>query len=485
MTSRTWFGAGIARFAQAMPQASAIVTPDGVIDRATLQRRIEERAAALLGRGIVPGVTVALFMRDQVEDLISYLALARLGAPILCLDPGEPQLNRALTERAGARFLIGAAADAMAGGWEFLDAVTLGAGDASALPPPPEPSAVGFLSRSSGTTSGVPKLTRVTHAHHLGRADAFNRRFARTPDERYVAILSVAFELGRSVFTRALEEGGSAILPPPLKSVDALAATARELGATWTALTPAHLRSLVAAAPAGGQLLPWMRILCSAAALTAAERRQVMERISPRLSILYGTNEIGALAIARPEDLSRRIDTVGRVLDGITAEAVDGDTPLPAGRIGELRFSSPEFPSSYVDAVPGSGGRFVGGWYYPGDIGAIDADGFLFLRGRTDDMINAGGRKIYPADIEDCLTQHPAVAEAFAFGLPERHEGTAAVAAIVLRAPCPLVEIRAHCISVLGQGRTPRILRAFPALPRTPLGKIDRAAMLAAWTAGG
>ncbi|MGE0714580.1 MAG: class I adenylate-forming enzyme family protein [Alphaproteobacteria bacterium] len=487
MTARTWFGAGIAGWAAATPGTAAIVTRETTIDRATMRARVDGKAAAFHARGIGPGSVTALAIRDRAEDVIALFALLRLGAPLLCLDPGEPQaVSRALIDRAGARFLVGAEADAAIGGATFVDVdAAVEGGGPGHLPPPPDPSAVCFLNRSSGTTSGVPKLAATTHGRQVERARAGSDHFPLIPADRYLAVISIAFSFGRNGVTYSLDEGGTVILPPPLKSAAGLAAIARDLGATWTSLTPAHLRTLVAGAPDDGPLLPWMRILCSTAALSIAERRAVLERVSRQLFVMYGSNESGALSIARPGDLVDRIDTVGRVLDGIVAEAVDGDSPLPPGRIGELRFASPVFPRSYVDAVPGSSGRFVDGWYYPGDTGLIDDDGFIFLKGRVDDVINAGGQKVYPADIEECLAAHPAVVEALAFGLPEKREGIAPFAAVVLRRPCPAAELEAHCIAALGRARAPRMIRVLTALPRTPLGKIDRAAMPAAWAAGG
>ncbi|MGE0714578.1 MAG: class I adenylate-forming enzyme family protein [Alphaproteobacteria bacterium] len=482
----SWFGAGIAHFAQTTPDVPAILTTDTVIDRADLHRRVEAKAAAFLTHGIGPGAVVALVIRDRAEDLIAHFAVLRLGAALLCLDPGEPPaLARALVERAGAGFLIGTAADAAIGGARFVDGDATSGGDPATLPPPPGPSAVCFLARSSGTTSGVPKLASMTHGRQLERWVTINRRFPRAPAARFLAVVSIAFAFGRNGAMRSLDQGESLILPPPLKTVAGLAAVARDLGATWTSLTPAHLRTLVAEAPADRPLLPWMQILCSTAALSIAERRAVLERVSRQLFIMYGSNEVGTLAIAGPDDLADRIDTVGQALDGIAAEVVADDAPLPAGRIGELRFAHPAFPRHYVDAVAGSAGRFAGGWYYPGDVGTIDADGFIFLKGRIDDVINAGGQKIYPADIEECLVAHPAVAEALAFGLAERRDGTAPAALVVLRRPCPTADLEAHCVAMLGRGRAPRAVRVAAELPRTAIGKIDRTAVQAAWAAAG
>ncbi|WP_374446685.1 fatty acid--CoA ligase family protein, partial [Stella sp.] len=442
-----WIGCGLDALAAARPQAPAIVTPDGTVAWADFHRRVQIAAAGFHGRGVAAGAVAAIRLRDRPADLAALFALLRLGAAALCLDPEEPDaLNAELMRRAGARFHLGDAGDPVPPG---VTAIDLGAPDlatpdragiappdAPPLPPPPGPDTVAFVARSSGTAGGFPKLSPMTHRLHVRRAHGMVAAFPRGPGDRYLALVRIAFAFGRNAALRALESGGAVILPPPLRRAGDLAAAARRHGATWTVMTPAHLREL-AASDAPSPILGTMRILASTAALSAEDRRRVRARVSPNLLVGYGSNEVGTLTLAQGDDHEARPGSVGRLLPGVEAEVVDGDgRPLPPGETGELRFRSPDFPQSYVDALPGQASRFAGGWYYPGDVGRIDADGYLHLRGRADDVINVGGVKVYPADIEAALADHPAVAEAAAVGLAAGRTGGLAAVASGLRAPC-------------------------------------------------
>jgi acyl-coenzyme A synthetase/AMP-(fatty) acid ligase len=191
----------------------------------------------------------------------------------------------------------------------------------------------------------------------------------------------------------------------------------------------------------------------------------------------YGTNEVGCRRWRRPTrsaaiprrrapDPRRR----GRVVD-------EDDGPCPQGTIGSLRYRSPLFPTGYRQSVPGATSRFAGGWFYPGDIGFIAADGQIVVKGRIDDLIDMGGVKVYPADVEDCLAGHPEVVEAAVVGIPDRLRGTAVTAAVVLRSPVPAQDLLTHCHSALGAARSPARMTVLDALPHNAMGKIDRVAL--------
>ncbi|BBK38958.1 hypothetical protein STAQ_40360 [Allostella sp. ATCC 35155] len=488
-----WIGAELADHAAARPGADAIVAADGaILSWADFHRMVLATAGYLHARGLEPGMTAALVIRDRPQDLAAIFALLRLGVALLGLDPAEPaEMNAELVGRSGARFLIGEAGDAVpavgtAGGvaWAALADVAAAPPLERPLPPPPDPDAVAFVARSSGTTGGVAKLTPASHRLLLRRGRGMLAAFPRGPGDRYLSLVRLAFAFGRNGALRALQCGGAVILPPPLQRPDDLAALARARGATWTAMTPAHLREL-ARAETAEPLLGAMRILASTAALSVAERRLVRARVSPNLIVGYGSNEVGTLTMAMGEDHEARPGTVGRLLPGVAGEAVGEDgRPLPPGETGELRFRSPDFPAAYFDAVPGQASRFADGWYYPGDVGAIDAEGYFFLRGRSDDVINVGGVKVYPADIEAALAAHPAVAEAAVVALPAGRSGAAPAAAVVLTAPASAADLHRHVVERLGAGRAPRRILVLPALPRTALDKVDRAALVRLLAAG-
>ncbi|MGE0724967.1 MAG: class I adenylate-forming enzyme family protein [Alphaproteobacteria bacterium] len=475
----TYFAAGLARHAALRPTDPAIVTAEAIIDFATLQRAVLAEADALRNAGVRHGSRLALAMRDRPAHVAALFALQRLGAAAFLVAPDEPPMVReALLEQSGAVAALGDRADD--GGWS-VPFLPIGAGgDADAdLPPPPDPDDVCMLRRSSGTTGGLPRLTPTTHRFELTQFEMLWGMVARGPGDRYLSLVSTVFDFGRVTVQRALYAGAAVILPPALRTVGDLTAAAGRLRATWTIATPTHLRHLLGQ-PGPWPLLPGVGLLTTSAILTDAERAQVMEEISPELYVLYATNEVGLLAVARPDDLRNVPETVGRPMSAIRLEVVDAKgQPVPAGSVGEIRASHPTYPRPEQPGAQGSSSRFFGEWFYPGDLGVLDAQGYLFLKGRTDDVINVGGRKIYPSEIVECLTAHPAVAEAAAIGILERRLGAVPVAAVVLRGPAPAPEaaLLGHCRDRLGRDRSPGRILTFEALPKTAADKVDRAAL--------
>lgn len=474
-----WRGDTLAGHAAARPDAPAIISGAGTITWAEFHHWIEGTAAALLERGVAHGDAVASLSADTPEAIVASFALWRIGAGVLILDPLEPvAMRRALLAQVDARHVVGGGEAAPEAATIPVDRAWM-AGPATALPPPPAPDTVCVYRRSSGTTSGVPKLVPSTHRREQDRGEALAAFLLRRPEDRYLAIMAMAHGFAAGSAQRGLLNGGAVILPPPLRSIEDLVATARRHRATWTAVTPFHLRTLLAAnGPV--PLLPGLRLLVSTAVLTVAERKAVMERISPELYMSYGTNEIGGVIGAGPDELRRHPETVGRAIPGVDVEVVDeADRPLPPGGTGELRLRHPDFPKSYVAPPTGGTSRFKDGWFYPGDLGRIDADGLVFLKGRVDDLVNVGGTKVYPVDVEEALTGHPAVAEAAVVGIPTTLRGMAIVAAVVLRAPATTEELVAHCRETLGAEHAPRAIHFMDALPRTAADKPDKRALAA------
>src|SRR5262249_52830242 len=147
----------------------------------------------------------------------------------------------------------------------------------------------------------------------------------------------------------------------------------------------------------------------------------------PNLFDYYASTEGGGISVLAPADQRDHAGTVGRPAFAVAVEVVDADDRgLPPGTVGRLRYRGPG-----VAADAGDGTRRPGGWFYPGDLAAIDADGFVTLKGRAADVIIRGGVNIYPAEIEQVLLAHPGVREAAVVGQPSRERGEEVAAFVV------------------------------------------------------
>jgi len=163
---------------------------------------------------------------------------------------------------------------------------------------------------------------------------------------------------------------------------------------------------------------------------------------------------------------------VGRAVDDVEVEIVDDrGGPLPPGHVGLVRVRGHALPAGYIDDPAATAAAFRDGWYHPGDLGVLSADGALLLVGRADDVINCDGTKIYPAEIEAALLEHGAVAEAAAFPLAVGGYRQIPAAAVILREPATAAALLAFCGERLGP-RAPRIIHTVRGLPKTATGKV-------------
>jgi acyl-CoA synthetase (AMP-forming)/AMP-acid ligase II len=175
---------------------------------------------------------------------------------------------------------------------------------------------------------------------------------------------------------------------------------------------------------------------------------------------------------------------MGRILPLATLEVVDeAGNPLPLGADGVLRVRGPATSTRVIGDDASSGPASLReGWYYPGDLVRIDADGYLHLRGRSAELIVRGGVNIYPAEIEQVLLAHPAVAEAAVVGWPSRLLGEEVAAFVRTRAPLETGELRALCLERLVGYKVPRGFFLVEEFPRTSAGKVRKASLKAELT---
>lgn len=193
----------------------------------------------------------------------------------------------------------------------------------------------------------------------------------------------------------------------------------------------------------------------------------------------YGSSEVPTVSVGSPEDpLEKRGGTDGRLQPGFEVRILDRDgADLPAGSHGEIVVRAPAVFIGYTDATIDDTSFLPGRWFRTGDLGTLDADGYLTVTGRLKDIIIRGGENISAQEVEDVLGAHPAVAEVAALGVPDERMGERVCAAVVLRpgAALTLDDVRAHFIAAgTARQKTPERLELVDCLPRTPSGKVRK-----------
>jgi acyl-CoA synthetase (AMP-forming)/AMP-acid ligase II len=472
------FSQALRQHARFRPHRLAIVEPGRSIDYRELDRRVDFSCHALRAKGITRGCLVGLSLQDRAEYLIVLLAMARLGAVVLPLDPRwtNAETQRVCDNFGATRVLCDRAERDAA--WTALNDSDFGEsatvyedGDVNLDSPM-------LLSLSSGTT-GLPKGPRVSQRKFINRFTVFWIDLGLCSLDRFVTATPLYFGGGRAFALAMIYAGGSSLLLCPPYKPEQLVAFINQQRATATFLVPTLLTRLLLLAREGELLLPTMRVLISSgAALYAAEQRDIRRKLSPNLFQYYSSTEGGGCSVLQPAAFEGHPDSVGQPCFGVEVEIVDDDhRPLPPGRIGRLRYRSAASADHYYKGDESA--AFHDGFFYPGDLGEFDVDGFIYLRGRSKDMIIRGGVNIYPSDIEAVVLQHPSVIEASVVGVPSKEFGEDLAVAAVTRGTLDVEALRAHCASVLARYKVPRYFLQFDELPKAGVGKIDKKAVAA------
>lgn len=462
--------------ARTRPGQLALVDGAQRLDYRALDARVDAAAQALLARGCRPGEVVGLCLRDHWAHVVMMWACMRAGAVLLPLDwrwtAGE---RRAVVEHFRAALVVreddASVDEAPSVPWQAL---LEGPAPARAVPlPQTDLESPLLLSLSSGTT-GRPKGPRITHRHFLRRFWTHWINLGLNANSRYVSATPLYFGGGRTFVLSVLFSGGTVFLYPPPFEPDALARAVREHDANALFLVPTQLRRLLLAPAEVRQAFAGLELLISSGApLQPNERTAILERLCPRFNEYYASTEGGGVSLCTPRDLRRHLASVGRPIFGVEVSIVDeDDRPLGPGQVGLLRYRGPGVADSFHDDPEQTALHFRGGWFYPGDLAEVDADGYVFLRGRAKDMIIRGGVNIYPNEVEDVLMRLPDMRECSVLGLPHEDLGEIVACAWVSAVPLAPEQLQAHCRAHLAPYKVPVRWLAVAELPRNSGGKV-------------
>jgi len=190
----------------------------------------------------------------------------------------------------------------------------------------------------------------------------------------------------------------------------------------------------------------------------------------------FGLTETTSCTSVLPDDQAlERPESIGRVVPGLQAQIVDDEgQELAPGAVGELLIRGPSIVQGYYSRPDATAEAIVDGWLHTGDAAFMDEEGYLFLQGRKKELIIVAGENVYPVEVENVLTRHPAVAEAAAIGAPHSIFGEVVKAVVVLRPghEATARELKRHCTEQLAGFKVPQAFEFRDALPRNPSGKV-------------
>ncbi len=461
-----------------------------------LETDVQQTMRWLLSLGVQPGDRVALQLPKCLPFIYLHLAVMRLGAITLPLNPDYPQPELAyfLADSGASLFFADAAAQTnLASVVAELPALRhtiylhpaagfaaqLAAAPSVALPPlPADPHQTALMIYTSGTT-GQPKGAEITHGNLTANLDALHQAWGWRADDVLLHVLPLFHVHGLVVALHgALHAAASALLLPRFVPTETLATLMRRRCTVFMGVPTIH-RRLVECPTAAACDLSHMRLLTSGSDRLPDDLfHRFQQTFGHTLLERYGMTETG-MNLSNPLQGERRVGSVGLPLPGVEARIVHGETgePLPDGEIGELQIRGPHVFKGYWQMPAKTAAAFTpDGWLRTGDLGLRQPDGYFTLKGRAKDLIITGGLNVYPPEVELVLAEHPAVAANAVIGCPDPEWGERIIAVIVLHpgAAVTAAAIREHCKQKLANYKVPRTIYFVDDLPRNALGKIQK-----------
>jgi O-succinylbenzoic acid--CoA ligase len=435
------------------PRDPALLLADRTVTWREMNERTDLTARRLREMGVGPGDRVAMAAAPSLEAAEVIHGLRRVGGVVVALSPDEPD-PQTLASTASA---------------QLVDLEELAKRDPG--PPlephqlrPSDPRAVVFTSGSSGEQRGI----ILTEANLDAAARAAERVLRLLPGDRWLACLPLNHIGGLSIFLRSALVG-FAVIPQERFSLPGTIAGMRKMSASAVSLVPTMLVRML---DAGWDVTPSLRfVLVGGGTAPQTLINRALDKGIP-IAPSYGMTEASSQIATMTPWMSRKVGTVGPPLPGVRVRiGEDPSSPFPEDEPGPIWVSGETVASRTITGPL----TLRDGWYGTNDLGMLDADGYLKILGRLDEIIVTGGEKVSPQDVESVLSAHPRVSEAAVVGLPDPEWGQRVVAAVVPRRGADLDEkdlsdfMRARLL----HHKVPKAFVIVHDLPRTGPGKVD------------
>ncbi len=473
----------------------------GALDRATLTRGdlvalVDRVSGALRGIGIGANDAVAIVMPNGPETAAVFLAVAcwataaplnpayredefdfylgDLEAKALIIQAGPGAPARAVAAKRGIR-VIELTPDMAGPAGTFTLSVPIADAGAAALPP----DAVALVLHTSGTTSR-PKIVPLSHRNLVASARHIATTLALTPADRCLVIMPLFHIHGLiGALLSSMYAGASVHCPPGFNALKFFG-WLDEAKATWYTAVPTMHQTILARAERNAEILARRKlrfIRSSSASLPPQVMKGLEEAFGCPVIESYGMTEAShQMASNLLPPALRKPGTVG-IAAGPEVAVMDNDGKLlPRGATGEIVIRGPNVTAGYANNPKANAEAFTSGWFRTGDQGVMDAEGYLSITGRLKEIINRGGEKIAPREVDDVLMDHPAVAQVVTFGIPHEKLGEEVAAAVVLREGQTASEqdLRSFAAGRLADFKVPRKIVFLLEIPKGATGKLQR-----------
>jgi oxalate---CoA ligase len=490
-------GEALRTHAALRPEQAAIVASElAPVTYRRLTEQIEEVRASLRQAGFDASARIVVAIPDTTPAALAIVAVA-CSAVALPLDPkltlpeiearlillrpsavllprGRRTAARTAAEQQGIAIIEATAAE---DGKLGLQLVAPQVGPALPLQEP-DPSAPAFILQTSGTTAD-PNLVPFSHRNMLAAAKRLQGWFDLTPQDRCLCASPICYSNGvKMTLLTPLLTGGSVAFPANATKVD-LSEWLSELAPTWYSVGPTlHLAILdKAKSQPDVRNMHSLRFIASGGAALPVDVHDGL-RAALGVPVLehYASSETAQVSSNLPPPGPYKPGTCGVPSPDIVMIVGEDGRRLPPGEQGDILVGGPTVTSGYIDAPELNQSVFVDGWFRTGDIGSLDEEGFLTIRGRRKELINRGSEKIAPLEIDRALKRHPQVAEAAAYAVAHPRLGEDVAAAVVLHPGASVTgeELREFLGPQLAAFKIPRRIDIVDQLPKGVTGKVQR-----------
>jgi len=479
------------------PDRLAVEDDGGAVTYAELAELVEGAAERLVDEGLAPGDRLAVCLDNGLDIIVAIWACARAGLVFVGLSNRlQPPQWAWMLRHSGASLVLCHPA--------YLD----GAGDAGAeagvapdrvrpvadlltgrrqpwrgaeLPFPDEDGVYGIV-YTSGTT-GRPKASQLVHRCTMHSAIAYVRTLGLTGDDRTAIVFPLYYVTGHvAQVTPMMLVGGTSV---PVREVvpSDLVRLMGERRITYLMVVPSLWPLLLRVPGFRWPDLAHVQVGAFGGSPVPISTVAALRRRMPQLRLFdaYGLTETHSpVTVLLDAEFRRRPGSVGRPLPCAEARAVGDDgRDVGAGQPGELWVRGPMITSGYFADPEATAQAITGGWLHTGDIVRIDEEGYVFILDRKKDMIMRGGFKVYSVELEYVLVSHPDIAEAAAFGLPDRvaYESVAAYVVPAAGGSIDPSAVQQWVATQMADFAVPRHVRVVDTIPRNRTGKVDKAAL--------
>jgi acyl-CoA synthetase (AMP-forming)/AMP-acid ligase II len=431
---------------------------------------------ASLFLGVSVGATAAPLNSAYREEEFDFY-LSDIAARVLLIQAGLDSPARAVAARRGIPVVeVESVMAQPAGSLRLLSAgQPVAAGEASFG----GPEDVALVLHTSGTTSR-PKIVPLSHRNLTTSAANIATGLALGPEDRCLVVMPLFHIHGLVGALLASIAAGASVYCPPGFNALRFFAWLEDSGATWYTAVPTMHQAVLARAERNRAIVERRRlrfIRSSSAPLPPPVMRALEQTFGCPVIESYGMTEASHQMACNPlPPAVRKPGTVGLAAGPRVAIMGPDGALLGPGAVGEIVIRGDSVTRGYANNPAANAEAFRDGWFRTGDLGALDAEGYLTINGRLKEIINRGGEKIAPREVDDVLLDHPAVAQAVTFSLPHDKLGEEVAAAIVLRENCSATEqeLRDFVAGRLADFKVPRRIVFLAEIPKGPTGKPQR-----------